>query len=136
VPWNKSSNSKQVRIRVIYADTDAMGIVYHTNYIRWFEIGRTEYFRDLGVSHLNLPLTQSYCHYYLPARYDDLVVLETEIDFIKRASIKFAYRIWDEGHVNLLTDGYSVHACTDENGRVVRIPLNIAEKLKKHEPQF
>ena len=87
-----------VKIRTIYADTDAMGIVYHTNYIRWFEIGRTELFRDMGILYaevetagFNLPLTQVYCHYLLPARYDDIVEVETDIEYLKRASMKFTY---------------------------------------------
>jgi acyl-CoA thioester hydrolase len=113
-----------------------MGIVYHTNYIRWFEIGRTELFREVGVVYkdvegegFNLPLTQAYCHYHLPARYDDLLLLETGIDFIKRASIKFVHRIWDEDHQNMLTEGYTVHACTDRAGKVIRIPALITDKL-------
>lgn len=131
-----SLDRKPVRIRVIYADTDAMGIVYHTNYIRWFEIGRTEFFRDRGIAYrevesagFNLPLTQAYCHYHLPARYDDLVLLETDIDFVKRASIKFVHKIWDENHKNLLTEGYTVHACTDHAGKVTRIPAIITDRL-------
>ncbi len=120
-----------VKIRTIYADTDAMGIVYHTNYIRWFEIGRTELFRDLGILYaevekvgFNLPLTQVFCHYLLPARYDDIVEVETDIEYLKRASIKFTYLIWDENRQNRLTEGYSVHACTDKNGNIIRIPSN------------
>lgn len=121
---------------MIYADTDAMGIVYHTNYIRWFEIGRTELFRGLGIAYRDVesegysfPLTQAYCHYHLPARYDDLLFLETDIDFVKRASIKFVYKIWDEDHSSLLTEGYTVHACMDRKGKVIRLPALITDKL-------
>lgn len=127
-----------VRIRTIYADTDAMGIVYHTNYIRWFEIGRTELFRDLGILYAevekagyNLPLTQVFCHYLLPARYDDIVEVETDIEYLKRASIKFSYLIWDEKRRNLITEGYSVHACTDNRGKIIRIPLLITDKIRQ-----
>lgn len=131
-----SLDKKTVKIRVIYADTDAMGIVYHTNYIRWFEIGRTEFFRNIGIAYrdveskgFNLPLTQAYCHYHLPARYDDLVLLETNIDFVKRASMKFVHKIWDEGHKSLLAEGYTIHACTDSSGKVIRIPAMITDRL-------
>lgn len=131
-----------VRIRVIYADTDAMGIVYHTHYIRWFEIGRTELFRDMGIryteveaSGFNLPLTKVYCHYLLPARYDDALLVETEIDYLKRASIRFRYRIWDDRQKNLLAEGYSVHACTGRDGKILRIPESIAEKIRSFYPQ-
>lgn len=115
-----------------------MGIVYHTNYIRWFEIGRTELFRDLGILYgdvekagFNLPLTQVFCHYLLPARYDDVVQVETDIEYLKRASIKFRYVIWDENRRNLITEGYSVHACTDNRGKIIRIPLLITDKIRQ-----
>ena len=131
-------NKTAVKIRTIYADTDAMGIVYHTNYIRWFEIGRSELFRDLGVLYaevekagFNLPVTQVFCHYILSARYDDIVEVETDIEYLKRASIKFTYLIWDENRKNLLTEGYSVHACTDKCGKIVRIPPMIVDKIRQ-----
>ena len=127
-----------VKIRVIYADTDALGIVYHTNYIRWFEIGRTELLRETGIVYkgmeaagFNLPLTQVYCHYHLPARYDDIVLLETGIDYLKRASMKFVYRIWDENRCDLLAEGYTVHACTDRNGKILRFPEEEGAKLRQ-----
>jgi len=127
----------QTKIRVIYADTDAMGIVYHTNYIRWFEIGRSELLRDMGILYaevekagFNLPLTQVYCRYRLPAHYDDVVLVETEIAYLKKASMKFTYLIWDENRKNVLTEGYTIHACTDRSGRIVRIPVVIADRIR------
>ncbi|TFG90264.1 MAG: acyl-CoA thioesterase [Syntrophobacterales bacterium] len=130
-------NRTPVKIRAIYADTDAMGIVYHTNYIRWFEVGRTELFRDMGILYaeleaagFNLPLTQVYCHYHLPAHYDEMVLVETEIAYLKRASMKFTCLIWDENRENLLTEGYTIHACTDRCGKIVRIPASIADKIQ------
>ena len=130
-------NRTPVRIRAIYADTDAMGIVYHTNYIRWFEVGRTELFRDMGIIYaeveaagFNLPLTKVYCHYFLPARYDDLVFVDTKIAYLRRASMKFTYLIWDEKREKLLTEGYTVHACTERSGKIIRIPAVIAEKTR------
>lgn len=120
-----------------------MGIVYHTNYIRWFEVGRNELFRDMGVAYaeveaagFNLPLTQVYCHYFLPAHYDDLVFVETEIAYLKRASMKFRYRIWDEKREKLLTEGYTVHACTDRSGRIIRIPALISDKSRLFYPNL
>ena len=132
-----------VKIRAIYADTDAMGIVYHTNYIRWFEIGRTEFFRDMRMQYteieaagFNLPLTQVYCHYLLPARYDDIVLIETKIEYLKRASIKFVYLIWDENHRDILTEGYTVHACTDTSGKIIRIPQIVVEAVRQFYPNI
>lgn len=132
-----------VKIRAIYADTDAMGIVYHTNYIRWFEIGRNELFRDMRILYteieaagFNMPLTQVHCHYLLPAHYDDIVLIETDIEYLKRASMKFTYLIWDEKRSNLLTDGYTVHACTDRSGKIIRIPQMIMEKIRQFYPNI
>ena len=127
------------KIRVIYADTDAMGIVYHTNYIKWFEVGRNELMRKLGIAYaemekhgVSLPLTRVGCHYLLPAKYDDLLVVETTIDYIKRASLKFNSSIWDEKKQNLLVEGYTVHACVNTEGKLIRIPQQILDKLTKY----
>jgi len=130
------SKKNLTKIRVIYADTDAMGIVYHTNYIKWFEIGRAELLRELGIpyaqieaSGYNLPLTEVACHYLYPARYDQIVVIETEIVYLRRASIKFNYVIRDEKQERVLVEGESVHACINVQGTVVRIPAGIVEKI-------
>jgi acyl-CoA thioester hydrolase len=127
-----------VNIRVIYADTDAMGIVYHTNYIKWFEIGRTELLRDVGIVYAkmealgyNLPLTEVYCNYLLPAKYDQIIVVETELEYLKRASMKFVYTIWDEDREKTLVEGYTIHACTNKIGKIVRIPSFILEKVNE-----
>jgi acyl-CoA thioester hydrolase len=132
-----------VKIRVIYADTDAMGIVYHTNYIRWFEIGRNELFRDMRIRYAeieaagyNLPLTQVYCHYLLPTHYDDVVLVETEIEYVKWVSIKFSYQIWDETRQNVLSEGSTIHACTDKSGKIIRIPKALTEKIRQYYPNI
>lgn len=116
-----------------------MGIVYHTNYIRWFEIGRNELFRQLGVAYteleklgLNLPLTKVSCHYLAPAKYDQIVVIETKFDYIKRASIRFSSKIWDEHQENLLVEGYTIHACTNNEGKIRRIPKLLLELTDKY----
>jgi len=127
-----------VRIRVAYADTDAMGVVYHANYLRWFEIGRTELLRETDVVYAemeslgyNLPVMKLWCHYLLPARYDQIILVETEIAYLRRASVKFNYLIRDEKREDTLVEGYTVHACTNKGGRIVRIPAVIMEKLRE-----
>jgi acyl-CoA thioester hydrolase len=126
----------EFKIRVIYADTDAMGIVYHANYLKWFEIGRTELLRQAGIVYAELesrgyytPLTESYCHYLRPARYDDVITVETEVEFMRRASIKFNYQIWDESWKYLLVEGYTLHAFTNGDGKIVRAPAELIEKI-------
>jgi len=131
--------SNYTKVRVIYADTDAMGIVYHTNYIRWFESGRSELMRQLGVAYtelaklgLNLPLTKVSCHYLAPAKYDQMVIVETKFDYIKRASIKFNSKIWDENQQKVLVEGYTIHACTNNEGKIRRIPQLLLELTDKY----
>jgi acyl-CoA thioester hydrolase len=130
--------SNFTKIRVIYADTDAMGIVYHTNYIRWFELGRNEFMRQLGVAYteleklgLNLPLTKVSCHYLISAKYDQILTVETKFDYIKRASIRFNSQIWDENKEKLLVEGYTIHACTNNEGKIRRIPQLLLELINK-----
>ena len=84
--------------RVIYGDTDKMGVAYHANYLRWFEMGRTEMFRSLGLSYRDiesrgvyLPVSEAYCKFKSPARYDDIMVIETSLDTKVRGGIKFDY---------------------------------------------
>jgi len=128
----------QSKVRVLFADTDAMGVVYHTNYIKWFEIGRAELFRDLGLLYsrlealgFNLPLTQVFCHYFISARYDQTLLIDTELVYVKRVSLKFQYVIWDEGHENALAKGYTVHGCTDREGKIARIPEEFLQTLQQ-----
>ncbi len=128
-----------VKVRAIYADTDAMGIVYHTNYIKWFEVGRAEFLREIGLVYANLaqqgyylPLTEVGCHYLLPARYDQILLVETEIDYVRRASLKFLSTIWDEAKEKILVEGHTVHAFTNGQGKVIRFPQEILEILSPH----
>ena len=126
----------EFRIRVKYADTDAMGIVYYANYLKWFEIGRSELMRDMGIvyseleaSGYYLPVIEVSCHYLLPARYDEVVVIETEITAIRRASVRFDYVIHDEGKEQVLAEGFTLHPFTSKEGKIVRAPKHIADKI-------
>ncbi len=121
--------------RVIYGDCDSMEIIYYANYLRLFEIGRTELLRDFGVTYKSveergffLPATESYLKYVNSAFYDDLLRIETEMGFIKRASSRFEYKIFREEE--LIVQGYTVHACLDKENRVVRIPGFLLNALK------
>ena len=132
-------NNNTTNIRVIYADTDAMGIVYHTNYIKWFEVGRNELMRQLGLRYsdlgnigFHLPLTTAHCHYLIPAKYDQILSIETQIDYIKRATMKFNSIIWDEHKQKILAEGYTIHACTNTEGKVRRIPQIILDLKTKY----
>lgn len=124
--------------RVIYGDTDNMGQAYYGNYLRWFEMGRNELFRSMGLTYLTvesrgifLPVAEVYCKYAVPARYDDLLTIETSLDTRLKAAIKFDYRIFCEDTKTLLAQGYTKHACLNREGRVVRPPQFIKEVIEK-----
>jgi acyl-CoA thioester hydrolase len=124
------------RYRVIYGDTDQMGVVYYANYLRWFELGRTEWLRQMGLPYtaiesmgLRFPVTQVSCHYQSPARYDDEVTIETVLFSLGRASLIFRYKIYRGDVQNLLAEGETRHACVDERGHVTRIPSSLSAAL-------
>ncbi|OQX22420.1 MAG: thioesterase [Desulfobacteraceae bacterium IS3] len=124
--------------RVIYGDTDKMGVAYHANYLRWFEIGRAETFRFLGLTYkaieeqgFFLPVSEVHCKYIASAHYDDLLTIETSADAAVRAVIKFNYRILREADEKLLVEGYTKHACLDRNGKVVRPPKFLKDMFNR-----
>jgi acyl-CoA thioester hydrolase len=126
------------RYRIIYGDTDAMGRVYYANYLRWFEMGRNEWLRALGVTYREIeeagtfaPVTQAYCHYLLPGYYDDWIAVETDVEFVRKASIKFVYRVLREPEDEELVNGYTVHAFVNKDGKIVRAPGVILDRMKE-----
>jgi acyl-CoA thioester hydrolase len=121
------------QVRVRYAETDQMGIVYYANYLVWFELGRVELLRSLGLAYSNLekehslilPVVDAHCRYREPARYDDEILIETSPALLRGSVLKFAYRILRkarEGQENaLLAEGDTVHVVCD--GQLQRQPL-------------
>jgi acyl-CoA thioester hydrolase len=122
-------------IRVIYGDTDQMGVVYYANYLRFMEAGRNEFIRARGLTYrdfeerfgLRLPVAEAQVSYRAPARYDDLITVETSLAEVRRASARFGYRIVRGG--DLLATGHTVHACVDLEGRVQRMPTQLLALL-------
>lgn len=130
-------SSHQTRYRVIYGDTDRMGIAYHANYLRWFEIGRSEMFRDLGMPYAEierrgifLPVSEAFCKFRSPAHYDELIIIETVLDPAIRAGMKLDYTLTAEADRRALARGYTRHAFVDADGRVVRPPLFLTEIIR------
>jgi acyl-CoA thioester hydrolase len=125
--------------RVRYGDTDKMGFVYHANYFRWFEVGRSEMFRSMGIPYKSieskgffLPLSEMHCKFNAPSQYDDILVIETSLDLHYRAGMKFDYQIFSENGDKLLVSGYTKHACVDSGGRVVRPPKFLMDRIAKN----
>lgn len=117
------------RFRVIYGDTDMMGVVYYANYFRYFEAGRNEFLRAAGLVYTSLeargyalPVASAQAKYVSPARYDDELTLEVTVVQVRFGSLKMAYRLTREADDCLITTGETVHACVGPQGKVVRLP--------------
>ena len=123
--------------RVLYGDTDSMRVAYYANYFKWFEIGRTELFRRVGSTYQSLeergcflPVYEAYCRYHNPARYDDIIYIETTFSLAGKARFRFDYRLFNKQDGALLAEGYTVHVCTDRNGRALKPPAYLIDLLK------
>jgi acyl-CoA thioester hydrolase len=118
--------------RVIYGDTDQMGVVYYANYLHWFERGRSEFLRQIGLPYaiieqqgVHFPVVEATCRYAQPARYDELIRIETELAEVGRASLSFHYRIQRQADDAILATGSTRHASIDGSGQIVRIPQSL-----------
>ena len=124
--------------RVIYGDTDQMGVVYYANYLRWFEMGRTELLRQIGAPYSEVekrgfffPVTEVSCRYLRSARFDDEIAVETTLQTLGRATLVFGYTIMRKINDELLVDGWTRHACLDREGKVIKIGRELEAILKK-----
>jgi len=131
----------ETRSRVRYADVDQMGVAYHANYLRWFEVGRSEMFRSLGLPYraieekgVLMPVSEVFCKFVSGARYDELITIETRLDPSVRGGMKFNYRIFSENGDTLVARGYTKHAFVDGSGRVVRPPAFLRQVLSELKP--
>ena len=130
-------NLHRTECRVIYGDTDSGGVVYYGNYLRFFEAGRTEILRAHGASYRELeekgfilPVVECHTRYKASARYDDLLIVETSVQDVKKMSCRFNHRITRADDQRLLVKGYTIHACVDLQGKLTRFPDYFQEKLR------
>ena len=124
-----------IEIRVYYADTDHEGVVYYANYLRWFEIGRTEILRQCGYDYSDIekkniivPVVEVKCNYNDSARYNDMIIIESSIDRIGNSSMKFNYKIIRKKDEKLLAEGYTINVFVD---RKTMKSIKIPEELRK-----
>ncbi|MFZ2448754.1 MAG: thioesterase family protein [Syntrophobacteraceae bacterium] len=117
----------QAQFRVIYGDTDAMGFAYYGNYLKWFEIGRAEWFRETGTSYREieqggtyLPVVEAHCSYIHPAFYDDVLTISTSFTFAGPARLRFDYEIMRGDEI--ITTGYTLHVCMNRERKVQKPP--------------
>ena len=125
----------EMQIRVSYADTDQMGMVYYANYLVYFERGRTEWLREHGLAYRDLesqgiffPVVECRCKYHSPARYDDVITVSTAVSEVGHASIEFEYKISCNGR--LIASGSTKHPLVNRDFRPVRIPREIRQILE------
>jgi acyl-CoA thioester hydrolase len=123
------NDAVETKVRVRYAETDAMGIVYHTNYIIWFEVGRGEFIRQRGGTYreveehgLYLPVTEVDARFVAPARYDDVVVVRTSVAEVRSRTVTMYYEVLMQDTGQLLVTGHTKHLCTDREGHIRRLP--------------
>lgn len=124
-------------LRVRYAETDKMGIVYYANYLVWFEIGRTEYCRARGFSYRDmeesddafLVVAESYCRYKAPAYYDDELLIRTHITELRKRSLRFGYEILRVSDGQIIAEGETGHVVSNSEGRVRSFPEGYAQRL-------
>ena len=127
---------KSFKLRVYYYDTDKMGVVYHSNYLKWMEIARTEYFRDIlpykNIENMGfiLPVKSLNIEYIDSAKYDDEIEIFVKIEEINSIKIKFYYEMYDSNKV-LKAKARTVNVFVNENGKLKRISKEMLEILKK-----
>ncbi len=127
--------TRTTHVRVRYAETDRMGVVYYSNYFVWFEVGRTEWLRETGWSYremelegIALPVIEAHCEYRQPARYDDDIEIRTRARLLTPVRIQFDYEVV-RGDQSLVASGYTVHAALDATGRPCRLPARVTGML-------
>jgi len=131
-----SQTTCQVRVR--YAETDGMGVVYYGNYLTWFEVGRADLFRQLGQSYreieenemVHLLVVEAHCRYHKPARYDDLVDIVTRASRPSRARVQFDYQLSRAEDGVLLASGTTLHVAVGRDWRPCRLPRKLQDLLR------
>jgi acyl-CoA thioester hydrolase len=125
------------QVRVLYADTDQMGVVNNVHYLRYFEIGRAEWIRSSGKSYKQietegnlLPVVEAHLRYKESARYDDVLDIETHVEDVRAASMTFAYAIRRQGDGALLCEGWTKHACLGADNKLTRFPDELLALLR------
>ena len=129
----ESTASPQVfeaQVRVRYAETDQMGVVYHSNYIIWFEVGRVEMLRQLGFTYrdmekhddIHIAVADVHCRFKSPAMYDDLLTIRTRLVNVRGSVLHFGYQIVRAEDGKLLAEGESVHICVDSKFERMHLP--------------
>ncbi len=130
------SDYSETTVRVRYAETDQMGVVYHANYFAWFEVGRVELCRQVGFEYRQMEIeddsfivvAEAQCRYKRPARFDEVLVVRTQLSSSQRRTIRFKYEIVNQASGELVATGETTHVICDKLGR----PKSLPEKYRKY----
>ena len=120
----------ETKLRVRYAETDQMGVVYHSNHLIWFEVGRVELLRQLGFSYRDMEredgrfiaVAEAKCRYRAPVYYDEEVLIRTRLHTVRESVIKFSYELTRANNGMLLAEGETTHIVTDSTMKVAALP--------------
>ena len=138
-PGAKPARVSQVALRVRYAETDQMGVVYHSNYFIWFEVGRVEFLRDLGFSYremeseegCHIAVVDARCRYKAPARYDDELVVRTHLKNVRESLVHFGYELVRSADGLLLAEGETTHVVINREMKKTAIPEKYMQVFRK-----
>jgi acyl-CoA thioester hydrolase len=127
---NNHSARHETRLRVRYAETDQMGVVYHSNHLIWFEVGRVELMRQMGFSYRDMEredgrfiaVAEAKCRYRAPAYYDEEVIVRTHLKSVRESVVVFSYELVRAEDGTLLAEGETTHIVTDANMKVATLP--------------
>ena len=133
------SHNSESRLRVRYAETDQMGVVYHSNYFIWFEIGRVDLLRSLGFTYRDMEtqdgcfiaVVDARCRYKSPARYDDEIVVRTYLKNVRESLIHFGYEVLRPGDNTLLAEGETTHIVTDAQMKKRELPQKYTDVFRE-----
>lgn len=128
----------EARVRVRYAETDQMGVVYHANYLVWFEVGRVELIRQMGLDYksmereegVGIAVVEVACRYKAPARYDDELIVRTRISGVRGSVVRFEYKVVRAADGLLLCEGATTHVAVGKDMRKAAMPARYAEAFK------
>ncbi|HXO37811.1 MAG TPA: thioesterase family protein [Candidatus Acidoferrum sp.] len=138
---SKTKISGETKLRVRYAETDKMGVVYHSNFVIWFEVGRVELLRQLGFQYKEME-TEDNCHipvvdlrvrYKAPAQYDDEIVVRTELKRVRSSLLHFSYEVFREADRTLLATGETMHIIVDNKLERTALPEKYMQAFNRLE---
>lgn len=129
-------STRSTHIRVRYAETDQMGVVYYANYLVWFEVARTDWLRQAGATYrqmerdgVSLPVIEAHAEYRRAARYDDELEIRAAATLMTAVRVRFDYEVWRAGEEGPLATGHTIHAAMDRSGRPCRLPAAVRELI-------